>query len=56
MPFWDTIFSTDITSAEGLSNIETLVNSPSEIAVARNLWGDKAQKFIDLIDEVSDFR
>ena len=54
VPFWDTIFSADIASAEGLSNIETLVNSPSEIGVARNLWGDKAQKFIDLIDQVSD--
>ena len=52
--FWDTIFSMDITSAEGLSNFSTLVHSPSEIVVARSLRGDKAQSFIDIIDHVSD--
>lgn len=52
--FWDAIFSTDITSVEGLSNITTLLQSPSKIHVARNLLGDQAQSFIDLIDRVSD--
>jgi hypothetical protein len=52
--FWNAIFSMDITSAEGLSNISTLVHSPSKIAVARSLRGDNAQRVIDLIDRVSD--
>ena len=54
--FWDTIFSTDITSAEDLSNVSTLVHSPSKITVARSLQGDNAQRMIDLIDQVSDSR
>ena len=44
----------DITSVEGLSDITMLVQSPSKIHVARNLVGDQAQSFIDLIDQVSD--
>jgi hypothetical protein len=52
--FWDAIFSMDVTSAEGLSNISTLVHSPSKITAARSLQGDKAQTFIDLMDRVSD--
>jgi hypothetical protein len=52
--FWDAIFSMDITSAEGLSNISTLVRSPPKVAVARSLRGDDAQRVIDLIDRVSD--
>ena len=52
--FWDAIFSMDITSAEGLSNVSAIVHSPSKIIVARNLQGDRAQRFIDIIDHVSD--
>lgn len=52
--FWDTIYSMDIASAEGLSNITTLLHSPQKILDARNLRGDQAQRFIDLIDRVSD--
>ena len=52
--FWDTIFSTDITSAEGLSNIAALVHSPSKVTAARGLRGGQAQDMIDLIDRVSD--
>ena len=52
--FWDTIFSVDITSTEGLSKVAALVRSPSDITVARSLRGDQAQKLIDLIDRVSD--
>ena len=51
--FWDTIFSIDVASAEGLSNIRTLVHSPSKIAMARSLQDDQAQRFIDIIDQVS---
>jgi len=51
--FWDAIFSTDVTSPEGLSNIATLLHSPSKIADARSLHGDQAQRFIDLLDQVS---
>jgi hypothetical protein len=51
--FWDAIFSMDITSAEGLSNVSTLAHSPSNIIVARNLQGDRAQSFVDIIDQVS---
>ena len=52
--FWDASFSMDIASTEGLSNISTLVHSPSKITAARSLRGDKDQTFIDLIDRVSD--
>jgi hypothetical protein len=52
--FWEVIFSMDITSTEGLSNVSTLVHSPSKIAVARSFRGDKAESFINLIDQVSD--
>jgi hypothetical protein len=52
--FWNTILSTDITSAGDLSNVSTLVHSPSKIAMARSLQGDDAQRMIDLIDRVSD--
>jgi len=51
--FWDTIFSMDTTSTEGLSNITTLIHSPSDITVARSLRGNQAQGLIDLIDRVS---
>lgn len=44
----------DVTSAEGLSNVTTLINSSSKIAYARSLQGEKAQKLIDLLDQVSD--
>ena len=44
----------DITSTEGLSNVSTLIHSPSKIAVARSFRGDKAQSFINMIDRVSD--
>jgi hypothetical protein len=54
--FWDAIFSMDISSAEGLSNISTLVRSPSKTTMARNLRGDDAQRLINLIDQVSDSR
>jgi hypothetical protein len=53
--FWDAICSMDITSAEGFLNISTIVHSPSKIAMARSLKGDKAQSFIEQIDRVSDF-
>lgn len=52
--FWDTIFSVDTTSAEVLSNVVTIVYSPAKVNVARSLWGEKAQCFIDLIDRVGD--
>ena len=53
--FWDAIFSMDVTSEEGLSKVSTIVRSPSKIAEARSLQGDKAQRFIEQIDRVSDF-
>ena len=52
--FWDTIFSMDVTSTEDHLNIATLLSSPSKIIDAINLQGDQAQRFIDLIDQVSD--
>ena len=50
--FWEAIFSMDITSAESLSSISTLVHSPSKITVARSLRGGNAERMIDLIDRV----
>ena len=52
--FWDTIFSMDITSAEVLSSIATIVYSPTKVDMARELQGEEAQSFVDLIDRVSD--
>ena len=52
--FWDTVFSTDATSAEGLSNFTTIVHSQLKISEAKGLCGDQAQSFIDLTDQVSD--
>ena len=53
--FWDTIFSMDITSdPEVLSNVVTIVYSPTKVNTARSLQGEKAQSFIDLIDRVGD--
>jgi len=51
--FWDTIISTDVTPADNLPNIVTIVYSPTKINVARSLRGDQAQSFIDLLDRVS---
>jgi len=44
----------DVTSAEGLSKIATLVRSPPKIIHARCLQGDRAQRLIDLLDQASD--
>jgi len=46
----------DITSAEVLSNIAAIVYSPTKVDVARELRGNEAQSFVDLIDRVSDPR
>jgi len=42
----------DITSAEILSNVVTIVYSPTKVNMARNLRDEKAQSLIDLIDPV----
>ena len=53
MQFWANIYSTDITSSECLSEVLSLLNCPSRIAVARSLQGSEAQTFIDFLDRVS---
>ena len=43
----------DMSTTESVSNIRSLIHSPSWIATARNLRGEEAQGLIDLIDRVS---
>ena len=51
--FWEIIYSLEITSNECLSEVRSLLNCPSKIAVARNFRGSEAQAFVDFLDKVS---
>ena len=51
--FWTKTHSTEITSGEYLSEIQSLLNSSSKIALARSLRRREAQTLIDLLDQVS---
>ena len=44
----------EITSSECLSEVQSLLASPSKIIFARSLCGSEAQKFIDFLDQVRD--
>ena len=44
----------DMSVAESVSNILSLIHSPYRIAIARTLRGEAAQGLIDSIDQVSD--
>ena len=51
---YNTLCVADMSVAELISNIRTFIHSPPLIAVARNLRGEEAQGFIELIDQVGD--
>jgi len=51
--FWTSIYSSEITSNECTSGVQSLLNCPSKITVARSFRGADAQKFIDFLDRVS---
>jgi hypothetical protein len=48
--FWTKTNSTEITPSEG---VQSLLNSPSDIARVLNFQGSEAQEFIDFLDQVS---
>ena len=50
---YDGLCVVDASVAESISNIQSFMHSSSRIAAARNLRGKEAQRFIDLIDQVS---
>ena len=47
------IYAMEITSDKCLSEVRSLINSPSKIQAVRSLQGNEAQKFIDFLDQVS---
>lgn len=51
--YWAAIYSMEITSSSCLSEVESLLNCPSKIALVRGLQGSEAQAFIDFLDQVS---
>ena len=53
--FWDNVLSPEIPSDEPLSTVRSLLTCPTNIAVARSLQGDEAQRLIDFLDQVSRF-
>ena len=48
----DSLRVADMSVVESVSNLRTYIHSPLLIAVARNLRGEEAQEFIELIDQV----
>lgn len=50
----DSLRVADISVIESISNIRTFIHSPPLIAVAKNLRGEEAQGFIELVDQVGD--
>ena len=51
---YDDLYVTDMSAAESVSNIRSLIHSPHLIAAAKGLRGEEAQRLIDFIDRVSD--
>lgn len=51
--FWTNIHASDIGSSEHLSEVQSLLNSPSTVALARSYQGREAQSFIDYLHQVS---
>ena len=51
--FWTNNHALDIDSGRLLSEVQSLLNSPSMVALARSLQGREAQSFIDRLHHVS---
>jgi len=49
----NSLYVADIPVTESISNIRSFIHSPSQIAAARNLRGEDAQRLIDRIDQVN---
>lgn len=50
---WANIYTTEVTSNECLSKVQSLLKCRVNMNVARNLQGNDAQAFIDFLDQVS---
>lgn len=51
--FRSNIYSSEATSSESLSEVQSLLCCPTKITIARSLQGTEAQTFIDFLDRVS---
>ena len=51
---YDNLYVVDMSAAESVSNIQSLIHSPHLIAVARSPRGEEAQRLIGFVDRVSD--
>ena len=53
LQFWTNICSTEITPSERISQVQSLLDSPSKIDLALRFRGPEAQRLIDILDQVS---
>ena len=53
VPFWANMQSADIDWSDCLSEVQSLLNSPSKLTLTRSFEGTNAQMFINLLDHVS---
>ena len=51
--FWPDLYASETTPGEWISNVETLLDSASKIATARNFQGSEATTFVEFLDRVS---
>lgn len=50
---YNSLCVTDLSDADAVSNIRSLIHSPYQIAIARGLRGKEAEGLVDFIDQVS---
>ena len=53
VPFWANIRSADVDRSESLSEVQSLLSSPSKITLAQSFEGTEAQFVINFLDQVS---
>lgn len=53
---WSGLYNLEITSEDCLSEVRSLLNSPSKISVARNFQGPEAQSLVDFLDRVGELQ
>lgn len=52
-PAWKQLLSPTLATHKRIPLITTIYSTSDEVEIARNLFGDDAQTFVDVIDEVS---
>jgi hypothetical protein len=52
-PAWKLLIGPTLTTSERMSLITTVFSDNTQVEMIENLIGDDAQKFVDVIDEVS---